>query len=427
MRTVKAITGTNAAERFYKKLGGAIRYIMPAAAALAFIGMSTGVQAKSPSPLPSPSTDITFTNLSVSENEVVGTAVGFMTAVDPDFESHTFALVAGAGDDDNALFTILANKLQTNDVFNYEVKASYSVRISATGDDGLVFEKAFTVTIDDANDKPVLSTITRSVSNNTTLDLALTDFELAYADEDGHALNSIEITSLPSDGVLRLNATPVNVNDIILSSDLDNLHYDAPNTIFGRVSFDWKADDGIDFADTDGTFYIKVNQGRTVGGVTDPDAGIITLPSGTIIVGHPGTRPTSGTLTGEITTGSGVTGGRRPSGSGADATFNKIGDEATGLNQYEKYDLSVKAYPNPFASTAEINFTLAEESMVVVNVYNYMGAMVKQVVNGMQPTGVNTVKVGDGLSTGSYVYTVKVLAADGQTTMLHNGSLIKLK
>ena len=171
MRTVKAITEMSAAERFYKKLGGALRYMMPAAAALAFVGMSTGVQAQTPS------TDITFTNLSVGENEAIATAVGFMTAVDVDFESHTFALVAGIGDDDNASFSILANKLQTNDVFNYEVKNSYSVRIAATGDDGLTYEKPVTVTIDDANDKPTLTSVVRSTENNTTLDLALVDFE----------------------------------------------------------------------------------------------------------------------------------------------------------------------------------------------------------------------------------------------------------
>jgi hypothetical protein len=421
MRTVKTINGISAAERFYKKLGGAIRYIMPAAAALAFMGMSTNVHAQTPS------TNITLTNLSVSENEVVGTAVGFLAADDADIETHTFALVPGVGDDDNASFSILANKLQTNEVFNFEVKASYSVRISATGDDGLVYEKPFIVTIDDANDKPELSTVTRSVEINATLDLTLSDFELAYADQDGHGLNTVEITSLPDYGVLRLNAAPVAINDIISAGDLDFLHFDAPDSILGRLSFDWKADDGIDFADADGTFYIKVNQGRIVGGSASVDASGITLPSGTLIVGHPGTRPSSGTLAGNTTSGSGATGGRRASGVSVDPTFSKLGDEATGFEQYEKYDLSVKAYPNPFVSTAVINFTLSEESMVEVNVYNYMGALVKQVVKGMQPTGVNTVKVGDDLSNGSYIYTVKVLAADGQTTMLHNGSLVKVK
>jgi hypothetical protein len=421
MRTVKTINGISAAERFYKKLGGAIRYIMPAAAALAFMGMSTNVHAQTPS------TNITLTNLSVSENEVVGTAVGFLAADDADIETHTFALVPGVGDDDNASFSILANKLQTNEVFNFEVKASYSVRISATGDDGLVYEKPFIVTIDDANDKPELSTVTRSVEINATLDLTLSDFELAYADQDGHGLNTVEITSLPDYGVLRLNAAPVAINDIISAGDLDFLHFDAPDSILGRLSFDWKADDGIDFADADGTFYIKVNQGRIVGGSASVDASGITLPSGTLIVGHPGTRPSSGTLAGNTTSGSGATGGRRASGVSVDPTFSKLGDEATGFEQYEKYDLSVKAYPNPFVSAAVINFTLSEESMVEVNVYNYMGALVKQVVKGMQPTGVNTVKVGDDLSNGSYIYTVKVLAADGQTTMLHNGSLVKVK
>lgn len=421
MRTVKAITEMSAAERFYKKLGGAIRYMMPAAAALAFMGMSTAAQAQTPS------TDISFTNLSVGENEAIGTAVGFMSADDIDIEGHTYALVPGVGDDDNASFSILANKLQTNDVFNFEVKNSYSVRIAATGDDGLVYEKPVTVTIDDANDKPVLTSVTRSTENSTTLDLALADFELAFSDEDGHALNQVEITSLPSHGVLRLGAVPVNINDVLSAADLDDLHYDAPDTIFGRISFDWAADDGISFSDADGTFYIKVTQPRGTGSGTGASIGSISLPSGTIIVGHPGTRPSSIASAGSETSSTGATGGSRPSASGGGASFSKLGDDATAMEQYEKYDLSVKAYPNPFASTAAINFTLSEASMVEINVYNYMGALVKQVVNGVQPAGIHTVTLGSGLSNGSYLYTVKVLAADGQTTMLHNGSLIKVK
>lgn len=422
MRTVKAITEMSAAERFYKKLGGAIRYMMPAAAALAFMGMSIDAKAQTPAD------DIMFTNLSISENEAIGTAIGFMSANDFDGEPQIFDLVAGVGDDDNASFSILGNKLQSNEVFNYEVKASYSVRIRATGlFDGLTYEESFTVTVDDANDKPSLSTITRSTEKNTTLDLSLSDFELAFTDEDGHALNQIEITSLPAYGVLRLNANPVSINDVLSSADLDFLHYDAPDTILGRVSFDWAADDGIAFSDVDGTFYIKVTQPRVTDTTTGTSISSVSLPSGTIIVGHPGTRPSSIANSGTGTSGNGATGGRRPSGSGSGASFFKQDDEVTSLEQFEKYDLSVKAYPNPFASTATINFTLSEESMVEINVYNYMGALVKQVVHGMQPVGVNTVNIGKDLSNGSYIYTVKVLAADGQTTMLHNGSLMKLK
>lgn len=421
MRTVKAITGISAAERFYKKLGGALRYMMPAAAALAFMGMSTDAQSQSPA------TDIYFTNLSVEENAAIGTAVGFIGDNDPDFDTHFYSLVPGAGDDDNALFTILANKLQTNAVFNYEVKNTYSVRVAATGYDGLVYEEPFTVTIDDANDRPVLTSVTRSTENNTTLDLALIDFEEAFTDEDGHALNQVEITSLPSHGVLRLGAVPVSVNDVLSAADLDDLHYDAPDTIFGRISFDWAADDGINFSNADGTFYIKVTRPRISPGGTAPSIGAVSLPSGTIIVGHPGVRSSSFTTAPSLGSNGGASGGSRPTSSGFDPGSFKQANAATTLEQLEKYDLSVKAYPNPFASTAAINFTLSEESMVEINVYNYMGALVKQVVNGLQPQGVNTVTIGNDLSNGSYIYTVKVLAADGQTTMLHNGSLVKVK
>jgi VCBS repeat-containing protein len=115
-------------------------------------------------------TDITLDTNTVAENAAVGTAVGTLSATDPDASAtHTFALVAGTGDDDNTSFQIggtSGDKLQTKAVFDFETRDTYSVRIQT--DDGTgstfatafaigtggTFEEIFPITITDANDPP---------------------------------------------------------------------------------------------------------------------------------------------------------------------------------------------------------------------------------------------------------------------------------
>ena len=96
-----------------------------------------------------PPEDILLSHASVPELEESGTTVGILTAVDPDEdEVHTFELVAGEGDDDNALFAIDADLLKTAAVLDYYEQTSHSVRIRATDLGGLHVEKTFTIAVE---------------------------------------------------------------------------------------------------------------------------------------------------------------------------------------------------------------------------------------------------------------------------------------
>ena len=57
-------------------------------------------------------------------------------------ETHTFALVAGDGDDDNAAFTLEDGQLRANAIYNYDDKNTYKIRVKVTDKDGLTYEKA---------------------------------------------------------------------------------------------------------------------------------------------------------------------------------------------------------------------------------------------------------------------------------------------
>ncbi|MEP1097761.1 MAG: cadherin domain-containing protein [Cyclobacteriaceae bacterium] len=95
-------------------------------------------------------TDIQLSNASVDESTSSGSLVGTLSTTDEDAgQSHTYSLIVGTGSTDNGSFTISGNQLQSAEVFDFETKASYSVRVQTDDGNGETFEEAFTITIND--------------------------------------------------------------------------------------------------------------------------------------------------------------------------------------------------------------------------------------------------------------------------------------
>ena len=100
-------------------------------------------------------TDVSLAPASVAENEPAGTGVGTLSAADPDAgQAHTFALVAGEGDADNAAFAVVGDQVRTGQPFDFESRSSYSIRVATTDAAGATFAKALTITVTDADDPP---------------------------------------------------------------------------------------------------------------------------------------------------------------------------------------------------------------------------------------------------------------------------------
>lgn len=91
----------------------------------------------------------------VAENLPAGTAVGTLAAYDPAGGTFAYELAAGAGDTDNAAFALSGDQLKTAAAFDFEVKATYSVRVRATGGAGGPIEQVFTVRVENAREAPV--------------------------------------------------------------------------------------------------------------------------------------------------------------------------------------------------------------------------------------------------------------------------------
>lgn len=96
----------------------------------------------------------------LAENEPPGAVAGQLTAIDQDRgDRHTFALVAGEGGADNALFEISGATLRTLAPLDFEAKARYSVRVAVYDQAGASTAQALTVAISDANDPPTIDAL----------------------------------------------------------------------------------------------------------------------------------------------------------------------------------------------------------------------------------------------------------------------------
>jgi hypothetical protein len=111
-------------------------------------------------------TDISLSATAVDENQSSGTTVGTFSTLDPDTgDTFTYSFATGSGDDDNGSFTISGDSLKTAGIFDFETKPSYSIRIRSTDSGSLFTEKAFTITINNANDPPTDITLSSSTVN----------------------------------------------------------------------------------------------------------------------------------------------------------------------------------------------------------------------------------------------------------------------
>lgn len=147
-------------------------------------------------------TDIALTATTVAENKAVGTTVGTFSSVDADAgDGHVYTLVAGAGDTDNGKFSISDGKLVTGAIFDFETKASYSVRIRTTDYSSATYEEAFTISIADANDAPTaINYSSDSLSENIAANTVILNFTTDDVDGSDIHTYSFDNTSDSDNG-----------------------------------------------------------------------------------------------------------------------------------------------------------------------------------------------------------------------------------
>lgn len=120
-------------------------------------------------------------NDTADENQESGISIGSLTATDDDpNDTHTYSLVAGTGDTDNASFTLEGAELKAAVAFNYEDKNAYSILVRADDGNGGVLDTQFTINVSDVNETPT--------------DLLLSNSTVAEGQESGVEVGTLSAT-----------------------------------------------------------------------------------------------------------------------------------------------------------------------------------------------------------------------------------------
>lgn len=186
---------------------------------------------------------------SIFENTVVGTIIGTFTTIDGDInDTHTYSLVSGFGD--NADFNLSGAQLTNASVFDFETKASYSIKIETNDGNGGTFEQEFEITVKNANDHPTAI----ALSNDNIDEIAAVGTiigTLSAVDQDVSDTHTYEVlTSFTFEGV---TGFPIQANgsDLITTVPMNF-------EIFPSFTIDVKTTDASRFPFTE-TFTIMIN------------------------------------------------------------------------------------------------------------------------------------------------------------------------
>jgi gliding motility-associated-like protein len=108
-------------------------------------------------------TAITLKPATIDENNAIGATIGTLASTDSDAgDSFTYSFVSGTGSTDNNKFTLSGNTLKAAEVFDFETKSSYSIRIQTSDLFGLSFQKTINISVKDINDSPSALVISRT-------------------------------------------------------------------------------------------------------------------------------------------------------------------------------------------------------------------------------------------------------------------------
>lgn len=119
-------------------------------------------------------TNLALSAASIPENAPAKTTVGTFSSADQDFgDTCKYTLVKGEGGEDNGSFKISGLSLTTRKPLDYEAKNTYNIRVRATDKKGKSVEKAFTITVTDVNEAPVVMAGTFTLPENSANGTAL--------------------------------------------------------------------------------------------------------------------------------------------------------------------------------------------------------------------------------------------------------------
>ena len=109
------------------------------------------------------------------------------------------------------------------------------------------------ISVDAVNDAPVNNGFTTSVDEDFVLGFLASDFSAisAFTDLEANSMTDIKITSLPANGTLKLNNTPIQVNNVLSPTQIGNMTFTASANYNGSTYFLYQANDGNLYSNID--------------------------------------------------------------------------------------------------------------------------------------------------------------------------------
>jgi uncharacterized repeat protein (TIGR01451 family) len=118
------------------------------------------------------------------------------------------------------------------------------------------------------NDPAIVSDVSRSGTEDEEISFAQNDFASKFSDPDG-PLAKVKITSMPTNGTLKLGSTDVTSGQEINAAQLGTLNYMPEENYFGPDSFDWNGSDGNSYAASDAHVNLTITSVNDIPTVTD--------------------------------------------------------------------------------------------------------------------------------------------------------------
>ncbi|GAB5526058.1 MAG: hypothetical protein Roseis2KO_39300 [Roseivirga sp.] len=162
-------------------------------------------------------TALSLNESAFDENGSIST--GF-AVVDPDVsDSHSFGLVSGDGDTDNASFMISAGgQLELIEIPDFELQSSYSVRVKVTDTGGLSLEAGLIITINDVNEAPTAIMLdNQSIAENEVAGTVIG----AFSTNDLDANDTHSYTLTDGDGSADNDSFEIIEGELVASSSFD--------------------------------------------------------------------------------------------------------------------------------------------------------------------------------------------------------------
>ncbi|MBD2365063.1 tandem-95 repeat protein [Anabaena minutissima FACHB-250] len=166
----------------------------------------------------------------------------------------------------NGVAVIAEQEIPTNELdsltFTPAPNFNGTVSFNWNASDGVAYASnaaIVVIAITAVNDAPIVSNISKLGSEDTVIIFNNTDFINAFSDVDRDPLTRIQITSLPSNGVLQLNGVAVVTGQEIPANELDSLTFTPAPDFNGTVSFNWNASDGSTYANTGALVSIAIS------------------------------------------------------------------------------------------------------------------------------------------------------------------------